>query len=258
MPGKGFVLIVEDDPGNRALTEQQLRLLGYEAVAVPGGAEALEVVRADLPAIILLDSNMPGMSGRETCLAIRKLSGAERVPIVAVTADTTDRARDGFLAAGAEEVLHRPVLVEALRATLERWVGGSTSTASGGSPEPTPARMGVLSHLRSDVGEETTLRIVSLYLQKLDERLADIGAALAASDAGELAFTAHALKSATSVFDHSPVMGLCSGLEELGDSGQITGGDALLQELRQAADALGSQLSREIGTDQDDPGSAIR
>ena len=252
MPGKGFVLIVEDDPGNRALTEQQLRLLGYEAVAVPGGAEALEVVRADLPAIILLDSNMPGMSGRETCLAIRKLPGAERVPIVAVTADTTDRARDGFLAAGAEEVLHRPVLVEALRATLERWVGGPTSTAGGGSPE------GVLSQLRSDVGEETTLRIVSLYLQKLDERLEDIGAALAASDAGQLASTAHALKSATSVFDHSPVMRLCSGLEELGNSGQIVGGDSLLRELRQAADDLRSQLSREFGTDQDDPGSAIR
>lgn len=227
-----FVLVVEDDSGNRELTRRQLGLLGCEAVSVNGGAEAVEMVERDCPVLILMDSNMPGMSGVEASVAIRALPSGGSVPIVAVTADLNEETRTAFLNAGANQVIHRPVLLDDLRAVVVRWAGPVQQA-------PAPASTaGVLSRLRGEVGEETVQRIVGMYLASLDERTAAISAAVEAGDAQAVRDSAHALKSATSVFGAGDLSSACAELESLAVSGSMDGADAHLRDLLRCAGEL--------------------
>ncbi|MFN0207779.1 MAG: ATP-binding protein [Planctomycetota bacterium] len=101
--GSGTVLIVEDEPILRKVTADLVASLGYDAIAVPGGREALEVARARGSSaidVVLLDLTMPGMSGVEVFEALRAIDPTVRVII------TT-----GYAAAGAaESLLHRGAL----------------------------------------------------------------------------------------------------------------------------------------------------
>lgn len=233
---KAFVLIVEDDPGNQELTVRQLGLLGFETASVPGGAEAVAVVERDSPILVLMDSNMPGMNGIEASRAIRALPRGGSVPIVAVTADTNEATREAFLEAGANEVVHRPVLLDDLRGVVARWVGPVADGSAGTS------EAGLLSRLRGDIAEASVQRIVGMYLESLDGRTAAISTAVLDGDPTALRDAAHALRSATSVFDEHDLSGACAALESLGESGSVEGADAPLQELMRFAAELRALL----------------
>ena len=63
MVGPGKILVVDDDPGNREVLEELLRIRVYPVITAASGPEALEVARQELPDLVLLDVTMPGMSG---------------------------------------------------------------------------------------------------------------------------------------------------------------------------------------------------
>jgi two-component system, OmpR family, response regulator QseB len=115
------VLFIEDDPMNRRVVKDMLDVAGV-AMAEADTAEAgLEQIDADSFDVILVDLRMPGMDGISAIRAIRARDDAKaRVPVIVVTADAAVDLRERCLAAGADDVLFKPVAMDALFEAIGR------------------------------------------------------------------------------------------------------------------------------------------
>jgi len=112
------ILIVDDNADSR----YSLRLLldGYEVLEASGGEEAIELARKERPNCLLLDVEMPGMSGFDVCRRLRSLDETRRVPIILVTGHHRDtQSLVKGLAAGGDEYVTKPVSQQELRARVE-------------------------------------------------------------------------------------------------------------------------------------------
>lgn len=106
--GHGLVLVVDDNPENRALAQATLEDEGYRVALATSGEEGLAAFARERPDCVLLDVRMPGMDGIAACRKLRELPGGGEVPILFVTAqrdlDTFDRAHD----AGGDDFIMKP------------------------------------------------------------------------------------------------------------------------------------------------------
>jgi len=115
------VLVVDDNPINRRLTQRILEQFGARVETADGGQECLETLAERSFDIILMDVQMPGMDGHEATRRIRVLEnekGISRTPIVALTAGAMRGDRERCLEAGMDEYLTKPIRREALTAIL--------------------------------------------------------------------------------------------------------------------------------------------
>ncbi|MDX2093744.1 MAG: response regulator [Kofleriaceae bacterium] len=117
------ILVVDDDDDIRETIVEALSDEGFEAVGASDGAEALRVLGASssLPALILLDLMMPGMSGPDFLAAQRADPVLLAVPVVLVSADANVGAKAASL--GVTEFLRKPVKLDVLIATAKRFSG---------------------------------------------------------------------------------------------------------------------------------------
>jgi two-component system, OmpR family, KDP operon response regulator KdpE len=109
------ILIVDDEPQIRRVLLTTLTSEGYAVVEAKSGEEALEKLRTERPDLVLLDTNMPGMSGLETCSEIRRTSD---VSIIMVTVRNTERDKVKALDAGADDYVVKPFGTEELMARI--------------------------------------------------------------------------------------------------------------------------------------------
>src|SRR6185369_740510 len=122
-PRDASILIVEDNEDNLFTMRQILGSLGgllVDLVAASNGREAIEYCRRRLPDLIIMDMQMPGMSGLQATGAIRALPGGSTIPIVALTAQAMKGDRERILAAGCDEYLSKPIQPKILLATVKR------------------------------------------------------------------------------------------------------------------------------------------
>ena len=117
----GKILVVDDDPQIRRVVRVILVSEGYEVVEARSGDAALLKFRDFLPDLVLLDLNMPGLNGLETCRALRETSD---VPIIFLTVRREEEEKVQALDAGADDYVTKPFgkkeLVARIRAALRR------------------------------------------------------------------------------------------------------------------------------------------
>ncbi len=106
MPNK--ILIVDDEPFNLDLLEQELQDQGYTIERATDGAEALEKVPSFLPDVILLDYMMPNMNGLEVLGRLRKDEKHKGIPVILLTAKATQEDKIRGLDAGADDYVVKP------------------------------------------------------------------------------------------------------------------------------------------------------
>ncbi len=127
----GKVLVIDDDPQIRRVMKVILTGERYEVVEARSGEAALLKFREFLPDLVLLDLNMPGMGGLETCRSIREASD---VPIIIVTVRREESEKVELLDAGADDYITKPFgkqeVLARIRAALRR-----APTATSG-PQP--------------------------------------------------------------------------------------------------------------------------
>ncbi len=119
MAEKSKVLIVDDDPSNVDLLEQELELLGYETRSAANGQEALEKVAAEAPDLILLDVMMPVMDGITVCRTLKEKEETRLIPILIMTALDSVEDRIKGIEAGADDYLAKPVNDRELKARIQ-------------------------------------------------------------------------------------------------------------------------------------------
>jgi len=117
----GRILVVDDEPQIRRVMRMTLTGEGYEVVDARSGEEALEKIRAGRFDLMLLDWNMPGMGGLETC---RQIRASSEMAIIMLTIRNAEQDKVQALDAGADDFITKPFgtpeLLARIRAALRR------------------------------------------------------------------------------------------------------------------------------------------
>ena len=132
------VLLVEDNPINQELAAEILNEIGLAVDIVSDGPEALACLRETPCDLVLMDVQLPGMSGLETARRIRKDERLRGLPIVAMTADNSVRAKKDCLAAGMNDYIAKPLDIDLLLSVLVKWLASRPSAAPPSSAGQTP------------------------------------------------------------------------------------------------------------------------
>lgn len=118
------VFVVEDDTNIREIERYALKNSGYEVETFESGAELFQGLKEEIPSLILLDIMLPGESGLDILAKIRGTAETSRVPIIMVTAKTSELDKVKGLDLGADDYISKPFgvmeLVSRVKALLRR------------------------------------------------------------------------------------------------------------------------------------------
>jgi CheY-like chemotaxis protein len=115
------ILVVDDDALSRRLLAQLLTAAGYKCRVCKDGSEALEIVHARPPSLLLLDFDMPGLNGAEVLTRLRSdhNPAVAQIPVIMLTAHGSEESEVSCLRAGADDFVTKPVNAAVLRARIE-------------------------------------------------------------------------------------------------------------------------------------------
>lgn len=109
------ILYIEDDVVNRQVIREMLRVADVDMIEAPDAASGLEMIDDTSPDVVLMDLRMAGMDGLTAIGHIRSRSDEKaHLPLIVVTADTSPNLRADCLAAGADDMLLKPVAMNEL------------------------------------------------------------------------------------------------------------------------------------------------
>jgi two-component system phosphate regulon response regulator PhoB len=118
------ILVVEDEKDVREMIRLNLKAAGFDVVEAGNGSEALALAKNDPPKVIILDLMMPEMSGVEVCRALRRNPSTSRIPVLMLTAKSTEEDKVVGFEVGADDYVTKPFspreLVLRVRAVARR------------------------------------------------------------------------------------------------------------------------------------------
>ncbi len=117
------IVIAEDDEDIRTLLEFRLRKAGYRPVATGDGAEALELVASEQPALAILDVMMPRMTGYEVTRALREVPATRDIPVILLTARVQEADETRGFEAGADDYIRKPFSPNVLLSRVQAIIG---------------------------------------------------------------------------------------------------------------------------------------
>ncbi len=113
------ILVIDDDIMNLKMAEHILKKY-YEVILVSSGQEALELLKRDVPDLILLDLHMPELNGLEVMEQLRAMEKVSEIPVVFLTADSERENENKIFKAGAMDYIQKPFLAEVVLRRIGR------------------------------------------------------------------------------------------------------------------------------------------
>lgn len=112
------ILVADDEAAIRTMLEVILSVDGHEIVAVADGKQALEYLQTHTPDAMLLDVQMPFITGFEICSRVKRIKRFKQVPVLLLTGMDDDHTRDQARMVNADELVHKPVSGKLLRSRV--------------------------------------------------------------------------------------------------------------------------------------------
>jgi len=258
------VLLVEDMEVNRLVAVGMLGKLDVQADVAEDGETALEMIAGNDYAMVFMDVNLPDMDGNAVTGRMRERErerGLPRVPIVALTANAMRGDRQACLAAGMDDYLSKPILLDDLRTIVNRWLdeacrgpgeaGRDGAAVGDGASHPSPE----ISHGPGlDPASLDALResfasspdgigeIIGSYLESVDRLCAQIAQAIAEDDGAAMARAGHSLKSNSATVGALELAGVAAEIEKIGRAGGTVGAAPLHGRLQAAFRSVRPEL----------------
>jgi signal transduction histidine kinase/CheY-like chemotaxis protein/HPt (histidine-containing phosphotransfer) domain-containing protein len=200
------VLLIEDSLDNQALLREYLRRAGAQTTIVGSGEEGLERVKDSNFDLILLDVQLPGLDGYETCRTLR--SQGIHTPVVILTAHAGNDTLERCLDCGAQAHVPKPFNTDTLFETLSRILNPDPKTSR-------PISNSKQSDLNRRLCQDPQLRpIVMEFVRHLPRRLEDIDGAMREGQTLKVSRLAHSLQGTAGNFGYPELAKKASELEQ--------------------------------------------
>ncbi len=116
------ILYVEDDPVNARLVRRMLSDSGYKLLETADGLEGLRIAAEEIPDLILMDVNLPNISGLDITRRLKSDRKLAHIPVIALTANTLIKDREEALKAGCNGYLPKPISRVELNKIIETFI----------------------------------------------------------------------------------------------------------------------------------------
>jgi two-component system cell cycle response regulator DivK len=116
------ILYIEDNIDNRTLVRRVLQIEGYRVMEAESGFKAFEILRSEIPDLVLMDINLPDMDGYEITTRLKQMPSLARVPVIAMTANVMKGDREKTLAAGCDGYISKPIDIDTLPGQIARFL----------------------------------------------------------------------------------------------------------------------------------------
>jgi CheY-like chemotaxis protein len=123
------VLCAEDNQDNLYMLQRRLTRRGFDVTIAMDEAQTVEWAKTLQPDVIVMDLNLPGLDGWEATQRLKNQPETRHIPVIVLTADTTQKSREKALAAGCDEFELKPIDFDGLVGKIQSLVG------RGGKPE---------------------------------------------------------------------------------------------------------------------------
>lgn len=231
------VLVVDDSITNLKVVKGLLAPYRMQVDTVTSGFEALEMVQCQQYDLIFMDHMMPELDGVETATRIRALGGeyCSTVPIVALTANAMQGAREMFLQQGLTDFLAKPVEISKLHRIIKTWIEPVARAGAAPVPRPVPVdrqSVGAIEELNTDkalatYGDAALYRdVLATYASDMGSRIPELRHYWERKDVEALTISVHAIKSASRSVGADALGDMAEALEYMGLSGDIKGMEA--------------------------------
>ena len=166
-----LVLVVDDEPAQRAMLSYNIEAQGYRTVTAADGEEALLIADEQRPDIILLDWMLPRLSGIEVCRQLKARAATREIPVIMVSARTEEEDRIRGLDTGADDYVTKPYSISELIARLKANLRRVRPAAAGMVLEVGDLRLDAEAHKVFRAGQAlrlgpTEFRLLSTFMEK--------------------------------------------------------------------------------------------
>jgi two-component system phosphate regulon response regulator PhoB len=151
------ILVVEDEPAIQELIAISLEHAGYQSIRAPDAEQAIDLVREELPDMVLLDWMLPGMSGIEFARRLRNDRRTQDVRIIFLTARAEEQGKLAGLDIGADDYITKPFSPRELNARIKALLRRRAPQATDDAVESEGLRLDPVSHRVTGNGQLVTL-----------------------------------------------------------------------------------------------------
>ncbi|WP_244940758.1 response regulator [Leisingera aquaemixtae] len=249
------VLVVEDNEINQMVARSYLERMGHSCQCAGSAEEALDLLPGLPFDLVLMDVNLPGISGTEATRRLRASPDPRlaKLPVIGISAHVQEEQIETHLQAGMNGFVAKPVSPERLAKALDSVMRGHEGAVYLSARHADPDQVDRFASLRQqmeentqDLGAAQALSIARLFERELPQSLARMRSALEARDLAALAKDAHRAKGAAGAFGQLSLEALLSDLETRAGNGDLSGAkdqlDALNRLAPQVLDALEAAL----------------
>jgi two-component system sensor histidine kinase/response regulator len=253
------VLLVEDSPVNLEVCVTILESMGCAVETATNGLHAIDRYAGGQFDLIFMDCQMPEMDGYDATTEIRRLEAIShrRTPIIALTGNVIEGARERCLAAGMDDYLAKPFTLDQMRAMLAVWLKSASPAPKRGLallPASPPvelvdfAVLDSLRHMQKDGRADVVQQVLHLFFKAAADLLGDLREGVANNDATRLHNASHALKSASANVGAIALSSHCRDLEAIAQSGAVAEAATvvrkIIEDYRAAEILLSSRLPK--------------
>ena len=231
-------LVVEDNEINQMVARGYLERMGHECLCATSAEDAFDLLETDEFDVVLMDVNLPGMSGTEATRKLREHPEHSDLPVIGISAHVQEEEIAAHLDAGMDCFVAKPISPVRLASALADITAGRKRSVFLSSRQAAPVEAALRETL-NDIGMAQTRRVADLYLDQISKQFSELRDAIHCENTTAIAKIAHRMKGAAGNFNFQALVQLLARMEKQPD-------ETMLDELESEIVATKAELSQAL------------